>query len=385
MRFFLLRLGKVSRIVVIIVKKGKTKLSFKRTVLTVFCAVAILMPNVFAAELLYTTGKVNLRSDASLDAEILQTLETGVAVEVIEYDAAGWSKVSINGTVGYIKSEYLVPPSQTYITTDTVNFREAPSTDARVIQQLSAGTEAEVLKYDPAGWSEARINGTVGYIKSEYLSVQSVVQPVPPETPAESTNTRITTDKVNFREAPSLEASVIRQLNPGTSVEVVEPDSNGWTKVSAGGEIGYIKSEFLTDKANGNGLELLEWSEVKKILKLHTPIPVVDVRTGLTYTVQSFSNGSHADVETLTTADTEILKGIYGGKWSWSPRPVWVTIAGRKIAASINGMPHGGGVIANNGMNGQICLHFLGSKTHNGNSTFGQSHQDGVWEAWNAR
>ncbi len=361
------------------------------SLLAVFFLIAALLPSAMAAESYYTSGKVNLRAAGSLEAAVIQTLEAGVSVEVLEYNPDGWSKVGVNGVSGYIKSEYLVtsaqplnvPVSSVYVTTDKVNFRTGPSLEAGVIQSLDTGTSVDVLEYDPSGWSKTSINGTVGYIKSEYLVPFAQTDEPPADSP--ESLTYLTTDKVNFRTAPSMDASVIKQLNPGTSVEVLEVDPTGWTKVSVGSETGYIKSEFLTDKANGSGLELLEWSEVKQILKLHTPIPVVDVRTGLTYTVQSFSNGSHADVETLTTADTEILKSIYGGKWSWSPRPVWVTIAGRKIAASINGMPHGGGVIAGNGMDGQICLHFLGSKTHNGNTSFGKSHQDGVWEAWNAR
>jgi uncharacterized protein YgiM (DUF1202 family) len=339
-----------------------------------------------AAESYVTSGKVNLRSEGSLDAPVLQTLEGGVAVDVLEYDPAGWSKVAVDGVNGYIKSEYLVPQgvaaSEPYTATDRVNFRTEPSLGGSVIARLEAGTAVDVMNYIPGGWSQVCINGTAGYIKSEYL-VPAGSEPA--ETPEPSSERFITTDTVNFRSEPSTEAAVIKTLNAGTAVNILEYDPAGWSMAGVGEETGYIKSEFLANVKDGEGVELLEWSAVKGIIVLNVPIPVVDVRTGVTYTIQCFSKGSHADVETLTTADTEILKGLYGGSWSWSPRPVWVTIAGRTVAASINGMPHGGGVIAGNGMDGQICLHFLGSKTHNGNTSFEQSHQNGVWEAWNAR
>jgi hypothetical protein len=101
---------------------------------------------------------------------------------------------------------------------------------------------------------------------------------------------------------------------------------------------------------------------------------VFDVRTGLTYNVKSFSNGLHADVEPITANDTAIMLKTYGGAWKWNPRPVWVTVNGRTIAVSINGMPHGGDTNPNNNMNGQICIHFRGSTTHNGNQSFAKQH-----------
>lgn len=35
-----------------------------------------------------------------------------------------------------------------------------------------------------------------------------------------------------------------------------------------------------------------------------------------------------------------------------------------QCAASINGMPHGGEIVGNNGFAGHFCLHFLGSRLH---------------------
>jgi len=133
-----------------------------------------------------------------------------------------------------------------------------------------------------------------------------------------------------------------------------------------------------------NGVELAEWKEVTNILKPGLTAQVYDVRTGVSYYIQSFSNGLHADVEPVTVQDTELLKKTFGGVWSWTPRPVWVAVSGRVFAASINGMPHAGGVNDSNGMNGQICLHFLGSSTHNGNKAYSQLHQDTVMESYKA-
>ena len=275
-----------------------------------------------------------------------------------------------------------------YKTTGRVNFRKGPSTGAAIIKTLDTGTVVQVETYDPAGWSKATLNGTTGYIKSEYIvKTASTGKDASGET-GQPSDYR-TTGRVNLRKGPSLDAEVIRILNAGTAVTVPAYVPDGWSAVSANGTNGYIKSEYLIKASSyagvsPSGVELTPWSEAKTIFKTYTPAKVTDVRTGAVYYIQSFSNGLHADVEPLTKADTEILYNTFGRKWSWAVRPVWVTINGHTMAASINGRPHASGTIGGNGMNGQVCLHFKGSSTHNGNKSFAKLHQDMVMEAWNA-
>ena len=74
------------------------------------------------------------------------------------------------------------------------------------------------------------------------------------------------------------------------------------------------------------GVEKLHWHDVRPILPLHVPIRITDIGTGIYYYVISMSNGNHADVETITPEDTELLDASFGGLRTWSARPVWVTI-----------------------------------------------------------
>ena len=202
----------------------------------------------------------------------------------------------------------------------------------------------------------------------------------------------ITTDSVNFRTAPMTDSDIVKTLEKGTLIELKGTLDFGWSLISVSGIDGYVKTEYLSRKLITEDdivpipdVELIEWKSVKQFLPLHTDLEVYDIGTGLTYYVRSFSNGNHADVETSTKADTEIMKKTFSNVWKWNPRPVFVTINGRIIAASINGMPHGGGVISNNDMNGQVCIHFLGSHTHNGNKSFEVEHQNALMAAWNQR
>ncbi|MBP5426955.1 MAG: peptidoglycan-binding protein [Clostridiales bacterium] len=117
---------------------------------------------------------------------------------------------------------------------------------------------------------------------------------------------------------------------------------------------------------------------------------VYDIDTGRTFKVKRTFGTNHADCETLTCEDTNTMKGIYGGRWSWNRRAIILDVDGVKIPASMAGMPHAGlnnkptrayvtnrsggfgrGInldsIKGNGMDGHFCVHLLNSRTHASN------------------
>ncbi len=267
-----------------------------------------------------------------------------------------------------------------FVTSEKVNLRNAPSTEAEIIKTLSAGTiVAEKMYTDD--WSLCMVGGQEGYIKTEFLVEMNKYIRVATELAlAGDAPIKFTNDAVNFRKAATTDADILAKLTRNTKVSIIVEDGE-WSRCYVSGEIGYIKTEFLSDKET-NLVSLTPWSEASGIFTIGVAAKVYDCYTGLTYYVKSFSNGNHADVEPVTTEDTAILKRTYGGTWDWTPRPVWVTINGVTMAASINGMPHGGGVNNSNGMNGQVCIHFLGSTTHNGNKSFARDHQDALMVAY---
>ena len=110
--------------------------------------------------------------------------------------------------------------------------------------------------------------------------------------------------------------------------------------------------------------ELLTWHKVDNLFNIYTTALVTDVNTGKSFTVYRIGGNYHADSEPYTKYDTAVMKEIYGGKWSWDRRAVIVQIYSRRIAASINGMPHGGQKNYQNGFGGHFCIHFLDSKVH---------------------
>ena len=127
--------------------------------------------------------------------------------------------------------------------------------------------------------------------------------------------------------------------------------------------------------------ELIPWEEADQLFPKYQRARIVDVDTRLAFWVQRRAGTEHADVQPLTKADTEIMKTIYQGKWSWQRKAIIVELKnGRRLAASMHGMPHGAGAISGNNFNGHFCVHFLGSTTH-GSKSPNTAHQIMVWKA----
>ena len=178
-------------------------------------------------------------------------------------------------------------------------------------------------------------------------------------------------------------------LNAAVTVTAVKGDV---CQVSSGGRTAYMlkadlsaskieapkdeapKAEVVSDGAStvtparGTAKEMDWWtSDIQTIFARGTVAQITDVATGLSWREQRRGGTNHADCQPLTAADTAAMKKAYGGTWSWSRRAIFVTINGVNYAASMNGMPHGGGSIDDNNFNGHHCIHFTNSRTHGGN------------------
>jgi uncharacterized protein YraI len=196
--------------------------------------------------------------------------------------------------------------------------------------------------------------------------------------------TFVTTSRLRLRPTPCTTYSQIATLSPGIRVEVLDFLCGEWFRVEHNGNVGYMYAAHLRELGDSpfGEVELLHWSYARNVMTLGTIATLVDVRTGISWQIASFSNGNHADIEPITAEDTETKRQVFGG-WTWTPRPVIVLINGRTIAASVNGMPHGGSTRSGNGMNGHICLHFYGSTTHRHAPQHVRDHQNAVREAYN--
>ncbi|OLO38941.1 hypothetical protein BTR23_10365 [Alkalihalophilus pseudofirmus] len=111
--------------------------------------------------------------------------------------------------------------------------------------------------------------------------------------------------------------------------------------------------------------EVLDWwTEARYVFSTGKVATITDFQTGRQFQVKHTMGGNHADSEPLTSRDAQIMREIWGGSYSWTPRAIIVEVDGRKLAAAMHSMPHGDQVIRDNNYNGHFCIHFLNSQRH---------------------
>ncbi len=239
----------------------------------------------------------------------------------------------------------------------TKNFsalKQTPNETADTITRLNIGELVNIL-YIQEDWACIQYNTNTGFVKLTTFYDMQFTQPY-----------------IEIGSAAYIEDNSIKLPEP-----IVEDksDKNNTDKNN-------IDTDFDL-QARAAKVTFPTWNEIKSgIFLLNKPAEVYDIKSGKIYYVQSFSNGNHADVEPCTKKDTAIMFETFGKEWSWDVRPVWVTINGQTIAGSINGMPHASQTIYDNDMDGQICIHFKNSKTHNGNQSYTDLHQEIAQEAY---
>ena len=126
----------------------------------------------------------------------------------------------------------------------------------------------------------------------------------------------------------------------------------------------------------------VDWNlEGQYLVKRGDVFTIVDVDTGKQFKAKMIGGYNHADIEPLTTTDTNIMKSLLG-EWKWSPRAVVIYHNGMNIAASLSGMPHGVDTIEN-GVNGHFDLYMKNSTSHSTSTSkvYIQEHQNMVMKA----
>ena len=206
-------------------------------------------PSAFASATFATTAGVHLRAGASTEDSIIRSLNPGTSVEVLEHNPAGWSRVRVFGDTGFIRSDFigLRAGTGTLRTTDGVHVRAGASTNDRILKTINANTQVQVLQHDPAGWSRVSVNGTTGFIRSDFLAAGTPggASSDGAAQPASNPTTLMTISGVNLRSGPSTNDRILGSLGAGTNVNVLQHNPNGWTRINNGGTNAYIRSDLL--------------------------------------------------------------------------------------------------------------------------------------------
>ncbi|MEA4898909.1 MAG: peptidoglycan-binding protein [Christensenellaceae bacterium] len=370
------------------------------------------------AKLMRITREVKLYKASSTRSKVLAALDADTTLDVLGVKK-GWAKVKLNGRGGFIDRRALAPlkekpkpdapAKQTMYAKEAIKLRKAASAASKALAQIEKG-EAVTLAGKKGRWAKVACQNKTGFVKLGALSANPPADTPPTPTPP----------------APNPPPAAEAMLKPGDSGEEVKAlqrrlKALEWFFGDIGGNYQKLTTQAVKDFQKAAGLSVtgiadaatrraldakdaprnkldstaqpvegqaveMDWwtSGIQQLFPRGATAVVTDVETGLSWHVYRSGGTNHADVQPKTGKDSALMKKAYGGSWSWERRAIWVSVGGRKVAASMNGMPHGSGSIADNDFDGHHCIHFTNSRTHGTNSLDAQ-HQAAIKRAAAAR
>ena len=123
------------------------------------------------------------------------------------------------------------------VTASWINFREAPSLNATVINVYKRGTQVEVLSEQADGWYQVKVGDKVGYMFAKYIDLPAALNFKPGKA-------NITGDGVRLRSGASLSSGVITYLYKTDSVQALALEGE-WYKVDYNGRVGYVFGKYV--------------------------------------------------------------------------------------------------------------------------------------------
>lgn len=149
-----------------------------------------------AATAAFTSGQtvvvnadsLNMRADASVDAEIVTTLQNGTWATVVDGPITGgdysWYQVEYDDNTGWVAAEFLTDTetagslasgSTVIVNTASLNLRSASGSSSEVVQILEASAEGQVIggpeTVDDMDWYQVDFDGAQGWVSRNYLAI----------------------------------------------------------------------------------------------------------------------------------------------------------------------------------------------------------------------
>ena len=406
-------------------------------------------PQTNSGTLRTTKTKVAVRATASMDGAVVDRVEIGTLLTFTDVTTGGgytWYQVDYGGRKRYIRGDCITvvssgggstptaAPTSTsgsilgYIKTTKsgVNVRSTPA-GKNILGRVDKGNVYPYYeKKSESGYSWYRVNtvyGT-GYLRSDCVTeVDSSGGDIPAPT-AIPGSADVSTNQAEA----SYTTLKIGSSGTGVSNLVQELINQGYYTGALTSEYTSAVAEAVKAFQSAHGLtadgiagpatqhklfgttpvgtqdytnlsmvlypaEKIDWftGGIQEMIPKGSNFKVYDVKTGIVWWAHRWSGGNHADIETLTAADTARLCKIYGvsrasqitEKTHWQRRPSLITVGTRTFACALYGVPHNddGDTIADNDLTGQICLHFTNSRTHGTNKVVSYN-EEAIEYAW---
>lgn len=198
-------------------------------------------------------GWLRLREKASFDSNTITSYYTDTVVEILGTSGKWYHVRTPDGRTGYMYGDYLKvgvsgagSSANAYVISHNgygVRLRKGPGTGYRVINTYAVGTPVTVLE-SGTYWSRISINGTTGYMMSQFLSTGTGGGNGNEDALCYATIWSSNGYGVRLRTGPGKGYGKIGVYSVGTVVAVLEKGVT-WDRIRVGSRTGWMMNEFL--------------------------------------------------------------------------------------------------------------------------------------------
>jgi len=202
---------------------------------------------VAASSFMKTTSALNLRTGPGPRRRVMLVIPSNTVVSYLRESKYGYYKVRYESTVGWAHADFLeetdageeIPvPVGTARTNDTVNFRNGPSTSARVIQVLPPNTKVDVFDIWRNGFRMVGYAQVTGWIYADFLGVQS----------GPLGGYVRTTTTLNLREEPNTSSRILAVMPKNAQAFRGDQIANGFLGITYNGIFGWAHMDYLVSE-----------------------------------------------------------------------------------------------------------------------------------------
>ncbi|CAN5821031.1 hypothetical protein BH20CHL4_BH20CHL4_07060 [soil metagenome] len=201
-------------------------------------------------------GSLNLRNNASTGSTVLRVMPEGSNVTLSGQSYGGFLGVIFQGVTGWAFAPYLTGSGTSgsgataTVIDGALNLRASASTNSTVLDVMPDGATVSLLGPTSNGFSQLSFQGTTGWAYSLYLSTGG--------SPSGPTTT-VVDGPLNLRAGASTGYDVLAVMPEGATVTLLGSQSNGFTRISYQGTIGWAASEYLAGgSSSGNTATVID-------------------------------------------------------------------------------------------------------------------------------
>lgn len=196
---------------------------------------------------------LSLRYAANPDSKSLASIPRNTSVELYYTDFNDWYYTTYNGHSGFVSAKYITMGNPPEVSVDSyygygiiatqkdpLNMHSEPSENSPVLTTIPKGTSVDLYSTSEPDWFYTTYNGKSGFVKSDYISFESVCESYTTLTAVINTKN----DPLNLRSSPSTDSSIVTEIPKGTTVTVIDYYSD-WCYIQWNDYTGYASTEYL--------------------------------------------------------------------------------------------------------------------------------------------